>query len=112
MYGYDSPEMKPLKSIEFRDLHIKAANISKNMLIKLTLNKIFWVKFKNEDKYGRLLGELYEIVDNSVFIDQKNINNYMIENGYGKKYFGEKKQEFTIDELNNIINMSRNHKNQ
>jgi endonuclease YncB( thermonuclease family) len=101
MYGYDSPEMKPLKTVQNRDLHIQAAKISKNIMLNLTKDKILWVKFNNEEKYGRLMGGLYfqEPVNNTI----KSINDYMIENGYGKAYKGEHKDEFTLDDLNKII---------
>lgn len=103
MFGYDSPEIKPLKSIEARSLHIEAANVSKKKLSELTFNKLLWVKFMNEDKYGRLMGELFEISNENTFTNDKSINNYMVLEGYGKKYFGDKKENFTITELNNIL---------
>ena len=100
MYGYDAPEMKPLKTTPNRNLHIQAAKISKNVLFELTKNKILWVKFFNEEKYGRLMGNLYFQEPNNVI---KSLNDYMIENGYGKIYKGDCKEEFSLDELNKIL---------
>lgn len=49
--GYDSPEMKPLKSIDNYELHFKCASIVKDIKI-LNID----VEFQSEnDKYGRLL---------------------------------------------------------
>jgi endonuclease YncB( thermonuclease family) len=107
MYGYDSPEMKPLKTMQNRELHVQAAKITKNKLINLTKDKILWVKFCHEEKYGRLMGKLYfqEPIDDTI----KSINDFMIENGYGKSYKGEQKGEFTLNDLNKII-LSENNK--
>lgn len=102
MFGYDCPEMKPNKTLANRDLHIKCANIAKEVLEKKILNKICWVKFCKEEKYGRTMGYIY--------LDNNNLNNsvnkWMIHNGYGKEYFGNKKEDFSENELNNIINIS------
>lgn len=93
--------MKPLKTTPNRKLHIGAAKISKTMLQKLTKDKILWVKFCDEEKYGRLVGHLY--FDNPINSTAKSINNYMIENNFGKAYRGGQKDEFTLQDLNKII---------
>jgi len=102
MFGYDAPEMKPLKTTPNRELHISAAKVSKKILQNLTKDKIVWVKFCNEEKYGRLMGHLYfnNPIDN---INSKSINDYMIENGFGKVYNGGQKSEFTFQDLNAIM---------
>jgi endonuclease YncB( thermonuclease family) len=107
MYGYDSPEMKPLKTIENRELHIQAAHKCRDIMIQLVQDKIFYVHFMKEDKYGRLLGHLYPIT-NSNTPEEKiiSINTQMIQNGFGKEYQGGKKIEFTKYELEKIINSS------
>lgn len=44
------------------------------------------IKFLSMDKYNRILGEVY--------LDNKNVSDLLIENGYGRKYTGEKKQSW------------------
>jgi len=57
--GYDSPEMKPLKTAENRDEIIKSAHAAKNAL-ELLLNRgqypfMVWAELGKFDKYGRVL---------------------------------------------------------
>jgi len=80
MYGYDSPEMKPKKTLENRELEIEKAKAAKEFLYNLVYNKICIVQLKGFDKYGRLLGTL---ISNNL-----NINKHMIDNGHGYEYFG------------------------
>jgi endonuclease YncB( thermonuclease family) len=95
LIGYDSPEMKPLKTIENRDLHKKCAIMVKEILCNKILNKIVDIEFQEEDdKYGRLLCKIY--------YENECINDYMIKNGFGKTYDGNKKSIFTLEDLNKI----------
>jgi endonuclease YncB( thermonuclease family) len=80
MYGYDSPEMKPKKTLENRDEEIANAKKAKQFLIDLVYDKICTVDLMGFDKYGRLLGTL--------FSNNMNINKYMVQNGHGYEYFG------------------------
>ena len=83
MNGYDSPEMKPLRSDPNRLEIIEKAKIAKNALIEKIGDKPVLMKIYNFDKYGRVLADL--------FIDGENINQWMINNGYGYVYDGGKK---------------------
>lgn len=106
MIGYDSPEIKPRKDIQNRNLHITAAKHVKEFLRNKLLNQIVWVKFSHEEKYGRLMGDIYMINPNSKnkFIGNEDcINQLMVGNGFGKQYGGGHKTEFTDIELNKII---------
>jgi endonuclease YncB( thermonuclease family) len=87
LYGIDSPELKPLKIIENRTDIIDSANRSKKFLESLILNKIVYIKFKNEEKYGRLMGIIYFSKNEN----EKSVNQIMIDNGYAIEYFGGKK---------------------
>ena len=80
LFGIDTPELKPLKSIPNREEHIKKANEAKNFLSQQILDKIVTIEFKENDKYGRPLG--------SIYLDNINLNNLMIEKGYAKIYSG------------------------
>jgi endonuclease YncB( thermonuclease family) len=85
MFGYDSPERRPRLDVVNRDEIIKNALIARDALKKRILHKVVAVYFYKEDKYGRLLGNIY--------IDKENINKWMIDNNYGYPYFGGKKRK-------------------
>jgi endonuclease YncB( thermonuclease family) len=105
LYGYDSPEIKPYKSLENREKNIEAGKKVKEILKEKILNKIVWVKFFEEEKYGRAMGNIY-LIDNKDKMSGKEIciNEWIVKNNYGKEYKGGKKQNFTEKELDDIIN--------
>ena len=84
LYGIDTPEMKPSRSMPNRDEHIRKAHLAKEKLSELIFNKIVQVDIIGYDKYGRLLGTIYK---KSCF-NQENINQYMLNNNYGYAYNG------------------------
>ncbi len=108
--GYDSPEIKPSKNLKNRDKVINKAIEARNYFISkvtdcnidvnkkytkkelqellLSNRRVIKLKCMGWDKYGRLLGEFY--------YNNKNINNEMIEKGYGYKYDGGTKKETLI----------------
>lgn len=88
----DCPEIKP-HNVEDKELYKKAAIISRDYLRNLVLNKIIYIILEKEDKYGRLLGEVY--------LDDVNINKKILEEGYGKYYKGTK-INFTKEEIEKI----------
>jgi len=94
MTGYDSPEIKPLLSHPNREKEIENAKKSKQKLEELVLNKIVLLECGKWDKYGRLLGTLYTLNNNSKDI---NVNEFMINNNYGYKYDGGTKKEVNYD---------------
>lgn len=81
--GYDSPEMKPLKSIQNRDEVIKLAKEAKEKFKELTKwdRELVFIKFGKFDKYGRILGTIYNN-------DKLDINQEMIKLGHGYPYDG------------------------
>ena len=88
MYGYDSPEMRPSKSLENRD-EIKAkAYISRDYLRSKILNKTIFLHCLDFDKYGRVLGNVY--IDE---LGEKSVNDHMVEMNYGYAYFGGTKKK-------------------
>lgn len=91
MYGYDSPELKPKLAIKNRQNVILSAKKARKALEDKVLNKIVILKLTNKtwDKYGRLLGTIY-LKTNNYFRNStyENINQYMIDNKYGYKYYG------------------------
>ena len=86
LYGIDTPEMRPLKSLSNREEHIKKAKDAKQFLENLILDKVIKINFLKNDKYGRPLATL--------FIEEININELMIEQGYANRYYGKTKGEF------------------
>lgn len=80
----DTPELrtKNLKEKEF------GKKVRDNLRSEI-LNKIVELKCGEFDKYGRLLVE--------VLYDGKNMNDWLIENGYAKPYNGGKKSQWIFD---------------
>jgi endonuclease YncB( thermonuclease family) len=87
--GYDSPEMKPSLENPNREKEIEMAKLAKRRFQELLLKnpngrvRVLCHKF---DKYGRILVEVWNDVD------EKSINEIMVEEGHGKKYDGGKKE--------------------
>jgi len=90
MYGYDSPEMKPSKTIpEDKRKQIKEnAVLAKKRLEGLILNKNIYLFCLEFDKYGRLLGKIKITLEDKQFI-----NDLMIEEGHGYAYYGGTKED-------------------
>ena len=88
---YDSPEMKPSLSNPNRDnekvLALKAKERLKELLEKHE-TKMIKVKCGDFDKYGRLLIEIWNMVDNET------VNEIMIKEGHGKPYNGGTKEKW------------------
>ncbi len=80
MYGYNSAEIHS-KNPEEK----KSAEAARNALAELICGKIVTLKLRDADKYGRLLGDVYVDSPNG----QIHVNAWMIDNHYGKKYFGQ-----------------------
>lgn len=88
--GYDSPEMKPLKVKPNRDQEIIKAKEARLKFIEYSNceNDLVKIKFGSFDKYGRILGTVFNNKDGS------NVNIKMIQNGYGYEYDGGTKKIF------------------
>lgn len=78
----DTPELKSKNVNE-----IKKANESKKVVEDMILNKIVYLELEGEDKYGRILANIY--------INNINLNQYLIKNKYAYKYEGGKKIKFS-----------------
>ena len=88
MYGYDSPEMRPSRSLENREEIKQKARESRDYLKKLILNKTIYLHCLDFDKYGRVLANIY--IDG---LNNKSVNDHMVENNYGYAYFGGTKKK-------------------
>lgn len=93
-YGYDSPEMKPALKNPNRDQEKEQAHLAKNKLAELLHkhpSKLVKMECLDFDKYGRIL------VNVSNMVDEERVNDLMIKGGFGKPYFGGKKDDFTVN---------------
>ena len=90
MNGYDTPEMRPSRSLENRDEIKKKAIESRNFLKSLIMNdnQLVYLHCGEFDKYGRLLGEIYVNKD-----DEESVNTMMIKNNHGYEYHGGTKKQ-------------------
>ncbi len=78
LMGIDTPELRTKNKRE-KDMAIAA----KTYLSSLILNKTVQVEFKEDDKYGRPLINIYPNISNN-----KSVNDMMIDNGYARRYYG------------------------
>lgn len=112
LFGFDSPEMKMKKGLPDRDLHKSAARVARDKLSELleTSHYMVWIRFsKIKERYGRLMGDMFLVDPKSTgeFIGTETcVNDWMIKQGFGKKYDGGKKQKFSRLDLQKIMNMS------
>lgn len=89
--GYDTAEMKPRLNVENREQIIQKAHAAKNRLTELLQKHpsgLVKVQCLNFDKYGRILVTIWNMIDN------KSINEIMMEEGHGKAYSGGTKEEW------------------
>ena len=111
LMGLDTPEMKPSLKKENREKEIEHSHKCRNRLLQLVTScdvpdvsviihkkvvakmldeyntKVITIECCEFDKYGRLLVNL--------FVDEKNVNQTLIEENYAKAYDGGKKNVFT-----------------
>ena len=84
-YGYDTPEMRPLLKNPNREHEKKLAYAAKARMIELLEahpSKLIKIECLDFDKYGRILIKAYNNVN------EKSINEIMVEEGHGKWYDG------------------------
>ena len=78
--GIDAPE---IKGKDVSDEEKEAAIIARDVVSKMILHKYVVLKNIQTEKYGRLLADVY--------IDNINLNEYLITHRYAVKYDGGKK---------------------
>jgi endonuclease YncB( thermonuclease family) len=82
--GIDTPELRTKCAVE-KEYAYKVRNILRDTI----LYKVVRVKCGKFDKYGRLLTTIVCIEDN------RNINNWLIENKFAVEYHGDTKQKWS-----------------
>ena len=99
LYGCDCPELHPLKTCNDLELHIECGKLIVTYVKQLIETKIVKVKTNNRnDCYGRMLGDII-FINNGENI---NLSEHLIKCNFAKKYYGNKKEQFAYDYLNNI----------
>jgi endonuclease YncB( thermonuclease family) len=59
LYGINCKEIRPKKNIENRQQYIELAKSAKKALEDKVLNKVVFIEFVKEEKFGRLMGTIY-----------------------------------------------------
>lgn len=87
LLGINSPELRPLSSLENRNEIINAAKASRDYLSEMILNKIIYIKCGNFDSFGRILAEIY-LSSNDLLEGEyeKSINNLMLTSNNAVEY--------------------------
>lgn len=92
LYGIDTPEIRTKNKEEK-----KQGLFVRDYLQKLLLNKCVYIRCYHFDKYGRLLIKIYtdrlnkdDWTINGIHYD--NVNDWLIDKHYAKRYFGGKKE--------------------
>lgn len=101
--GIDTPEKKPLLLQPDRELHIAAATAAGQFLARQIKDRIVWIKFEKEEKYGRLMGYIYLSKEELERGPANSINQLMINRGFAQLYHGKKKTEFTHQQLTYMV---------
>jgi micrococcal nuclease len=85
IWGVDTPEKGfRAQSEHEKALGLKASEFTKNAIVnakEIKINLIMWDKFG-----GRVLGDL--------IIDGKSLRQLLLDNGYAREYYGDKKQSW------------------
>lgn len=93
LYGVDAPELHTKNPLEK-----EAAILIKNYLKEKLEGKYFNCELMKWDKYGgRVVGKL--------FLGKECLSAYLLKHGVVKSYEGAKKENWTDEELNNIIKL-------
>jgi endonuclease YncB( thermonuclease family) len=78
LVGINAPELKPSLSKANRAVEIEAAQKSRDTLKAMVNGKIVYAHFKHEEKYGRLLCELFD--------NKGSVNKRMVSMGHAVEY--------------------------
>jgi endonuclease YncB( thermonuclease family) len=94
MAGYDSPEMKPLRSAPHREEEKKAAIAARDALFERIGDQMVYIHCGGFDKYGRLLATVRKPCGFLGLKDGFDINKWMIAEKHGVPYDGGTKKPF------------------
>jgi endonuclease YncB( thermonuclease family) len=94
--GIDAPAMKPNKEVPDREAVVSKALQSKKMLSTMIGNRVVRMVIHDFDKYGRFLATVYQ--RGSCMGVDININEYMLNGGYGVKSAAKKYRPSSSDD--------------
>ena len=96
LYGINTPELRPSRSLENRDEIIDNARKARDFLKSLIMNpnQLIYLECKEFDSFGRILANIYlyydysNISNNNIESNQKNfmVNKIMINSGHAIEY--------------------------
>ena len=86
-----------LDGIDTPEKNTHEGMIVKQKVLNWLKDKRLKVVSKELDKYGRSLSEVIDIDKN------QSLNSYLLENGFARKYAGEKKVSWTSTQIKNIL---------
>ena len=101
LYGIDTPETHPKNIIneELLNLEKRASEHITQKVRKLIEGKVLKIRIIDYDKYGgRYIGDIFLSNANSPRKSSL-LTNYLIKKGFGKKYYGTAKEEWSKEEL-------------
>ena len=90
LYGVDTPELRGKQKLAGRKVRdfVRASILDKEVILYTHRDK--------SGKYGRLLADIK-------FDNKKDLSKLLIKKGYAKAYFGGKKEPWTQEELDFIL---------
>ena len=111
--GIDAPELTPPRRMPNRELHVAAARVVRDRLkLLIPITSIVCVEFKPEDKFGRLLGtvyddewELYDEDPRRVLTEDCSLGYQLLQEGFVNEYTGRRKTPFTVQKLEKIMEL-------
>lgn len=107
--GIDAPEVRPNKHTPYQKLHKQAGIHVRDILrSKFPQGTIFIVDFDKEEKYGRLMGNVYTIKKNLFgnYMRGTNLCLHLVSLGLALPYGGQEKACFTEDVLDGILKVN------
>jgi micrococcal nuclease len=92
--GIDTPEIYRPQT----ELEREAGKLVTEYIKSQLLGKTIFIKTTKDSKYGDYLGDVYLNE-----FDVNPFNDFLINEGLARPYFGEKKEPWTVEQLNHII---------
>lgn len=112
LLGFDAPEVKPVMTTPNRELHKQAGLHLRDLLReRFQPGTIVAVEFTKEEKYGRLLGEIFTVQRNWYFkyVKGVSIGASLVLHGLVLPYGGQTKSDFNEGMLHHILNTNELH---
>jgi endonuclease YncB( thermonuclease family) len=108
--GIDAPEITLPRDAPHRELHMHAARVVRDRLAQLIpVGSNVLIKFQKEEKYGRLLGEVFTLepccgIGCCRWYPKTNVAEELLQEGMVVRYDGKGKPGFSKRHLERIVN--------